>query len=117
MTVKLEELGQAVLSRVASYLAPKGRDLVQEAYALAAEGHAGQLRKSGDPAITHPLHAAETIGNLQLAASTIAAALLHDVPGACGVTNQEIAKRLGSEVAARAEGATRVGLSGAEAAR
>jgi len=116
MTVKIEELGQAVLSRVASYLAPKGMDLVQEAYAFAAERHAGQLRKSGDPAITHPLHAAETIANLQLDASTIAAALLHDVQEDCGVTNQEIAKRFGSEVAVMVEGVTKLGLIGGQAA-
>jgi len=116
MTVKIEELGQAVLSRVASYLAPKGRDLVQEAYAFAAERHAGQLRKSGDPAITHPLHAAETIANLQLDASTIAAALLHDVQEDCGVTNQEIAQRFGSEVAVMVEGVTKLGLIGGQAA-
>src|SRR2546426_714553 len=116
MTVKIEELGQAVLSRVASYLAPKGRDLVQEAYAFAAERHAGQLRKSGDPAITHPLHAAETIANLQLEASTIAAALLHDVQEDYGVTNQEIAQRFGSEVAVMVEGVTKLGLIGGQAA-
>src|SRR2546422_3336952 len=116
MTVKIEELGQAVLSRVASCLAPKGMDLVQEAYAFAAERHAGQLRKSGDPAITHPLHAAETIANLQLDASTIAAALLHDVQEDCGVTNQEIAQRFGSEVAVMVEGVTKLGLIGGQAA-
>src|SRR5712691_9681055 len=109
MTVKFEELGQAVLTRVASYLSPKGMQLVQEAYAFAAERHAGQRRKSGDPAITHPLHAAETIANLQLDASTIAAALLHDVQEDCGVTNEEISKRFGSEVALLVEGVTKLG--------
>src|SRR3989454_711708 len=116
MTVKIEELGQAVLTRVASYLSPKGMQLVQEAYAFAAERHAGQRRKSGDPAITHPLHAAETIANLQLDASTIAAALRHDVQEDCGVTNQEIAKRFGSEVAVMVEGVTKLGLIGGQAA-
>jgi len=116
MTVKFEELGQAVLTRVASYLSPKGMELVQEAYAFAAERHAGQTRKSGDPAITHPVHAAETIANLQLDASTIAAALLHDVQEDCGVTNEEIAKRFGSEVAVMVEGVTKLGLIGGQAA-
>jgi len=116
MTVKIEELGQAVLTRVASYLSPKGMELVQEAYAFAADRHAGQLRKSGDPAITHPLHAAETIANLQLDASTIAAALLHDVQEDCGVTNQEIVKRFGSEVAVMVEGVTKLGQIGGQAA-
>ena len=113
---KVEGLGQAVLTRVASYLSPKGMELVQEAYAFAAERHAGQTRKSGDPAITHPVHAAETIANLQLDASTIAAALLHDVQEDCGVTNEEIAKRFGSEVAVMVEGVTKLGLIGGQAA-
>ncbi len=116
MTVKIEELGEALLTRVASYLPPKGMDLVREAYAFAAERHAGQLRKSGDPVITHPIHAAETIANLQLDASTIAAALLHDVQEDCGVTNEEIVKRFGSEVAVMVEGVTKLGQIGGQAA-
>ena len=87
MTIRVEELGQAVLTRAAEYLPEKGQGLVREALSFAAECHTGQLRKNGDPAITHPLHAAETIANLQLDASTIAAALLHDVQEDCGVTN------------------------------
>jgi len=109
-------MGQAVLARAAAYLPPKGQDLVREAFEFAAERHAGQLRKSGDPAITHPLHAAETIANLQLDASTIAAALLHDVQEDCGVTNEEIAKRFGPEVAVMVEGVTKLGQISGQAA-
>jgi GTP diphosphokinase / guanosine-3',5'-bis(diphosphate) 3'-diphosphatase len=116
MIVKIEEMGQAVLARAASYLPPKGQELVREAFEFASERHAGQLRKSGDPAITHPLHAAETIANLQLDASTIAAALLHDVQEDCGVTNQEIAKRFGPEVAVMVEGVTKLGQISGQAA-
>jgi GTP diphosphokinase / guanosine-3',5'-bis(diphosphate) 3'-diphosphatase len=116
MVVKIEEMGEAVLARAASYLPPKGQELVREAFEFAAERHAGQLRKSGDPAITHPLHAAETIANLQLDASTIAAALLHDVQEDCGVTNQEIAKKFGPEVAVMVEGVTKLGQISGQAA-
>jgi len=116
MTIKIEELGEAVLARVSAYLPPKGRELVQDALEFAAERHAGQLRKSGDPAITHPLHAAETIANLQLDASTVAAALLHDVQEDCGVTNQEITKRFGPEVAVMVEGVTKLGQISGQAA-
>jgi len=116
MTIKIEEMGEAVLARAASYLPPKGQELVREAFEFASESHAGQLRKSGDPAITHPLHAAETIANLQLDASTIAAALLHDVQEDCGVTNQEIAKRFGPEVAVMVEGVTKLGQISGQAA-
>ena len=116
MVIKIEDMGEAVLARAASYLPPKGQELVREAFEFASERHAGQLRKSGDPAITHPLHAAETIANLQLDASTIAAALLHDVQEDCGVTNQEIAKRFGPEVAVMVEGVTKLGQISGQAA-
>jgi GTP diphosphokinase / guanosine-3',5'-bis(diphosphate) 3'-diphosphatase len=116
MTIKMEELGHAVVTRASAYLPPKGRELVEQALEFAAEQHSGQLRKSGDPAITHPLHAAETIANLQLDASTIAAALLHDVQEDCGVTNQEIEKRFGPEVAVMVEGVTKLGQISGQAA-
>src|SRR3989441_4392783 len=116
MTIKVEELGQAVLGRAAEYLPPKGQELVREALAFAAECHAGQLRKNGDPVITHPLHAAETIANLQLDASTIAGALLHDVQEDCDVTNAEIARRFGAEVALLVEGVTKLGQIADQAA-
>ncbi len=109
MTVKIEELGQAVLNRAGEYLPPAGQKLVQEALAFAAACHAGQVRKSGDPVITHPLYAAETIANLQLDASTIAGALLHDVQEDCAISNQDIARRFGPEVALLVEGVTKLG--------
>jgi len=116
MTIKIEELGQAVLTRAAEYLPPKGQELVRDALAFAAECHAGQLRKNGDPVITHPLHAAETIANLQLDASTIAGALLHDVQEDCGISNAEITKRFGAEVAQLVEGVTKLGQIADQAA-
>ncbi|MEX0682478.1 MAG: bifunctional (p)ppGpp synthetase/guanosine-3',5'-bis(diphosphate) 3'-pyrophosphohydrolase [Dehalococcoidia bacterium] len=116
MATKNEELsdpaigpGQALLDRVAEYLPPKGQQLVREALEFAVSSHAGQLRKNGDPVITHPLHAAETIASLQLDAATIAGALLHDVQEDCGVSNPEIQKRFGPEVAQMVEGVTKLG--------
>ncbi len=116
MTLKMEALGQAVLARAAEYLPTQGQELVRQALAFAASSHEGQLRKNGDPAITHPLHAAETIANLQLDASTIAGALLHDVQEDCGVTNAEIIQRFGPEVALLVEGVTKLGQIADQAA-
>src|SRR3989304_1234081 len=109
MTVKQAELGQELLAKVAGYLPPKGVDLVRAALEFAAQSHAGQLRRSGDPVITHPLHAAMTITSLQLDADTIAAALLHDVQEDCGVANDDVQKRFGNEVATLVEGVTKLG--------
>ncbi len=78
MTIEEAQLAEGLFEKI-KYLSPKGLALVGEAYSFAAECHKGQLRRSGDPVISHPLHAAETIASLQLDADAIAAALLHDV--------------------------------------
>ncbi|MCH6555393.1 MAG: bifunctional (p)ppGpp synthetase/guanosine-3',5'-bis(diphosphate) 3'-pyrophosphohydrolase [Chloroflexi bacterium] len=109
MTIEQAEIAQPLLTRAREYLPSSGVAKVQAAYDFAARCHAGQLRRSGDPVITHPLHAAQTIASLQLDADTIVAALLHDVQEDCGVTNQEIEKQFGSEVAKLVEGVTKLG--------
>ena len=109
-------MAQPLLAKAREFLPSDAVAKVQAAYEFAANSHAGQLRRSGDPVITHPLHAALTIAALQLDADTIAAALLHDVQEDCGVTNAEIAKRFGPEVAKLVEGVTKLGQIPWEAA-
>lgn len=116
MTLQKEQIGQALLERVAEYLPEKKQKLVREALEFAIDAHDGQVRKNGDPVITHPLHAAETVAALQLDADTIAGALLHDVQEDCGVTNDEIKKRFGAEVAQMVEGVTKLGQITGQAA-
>lgn len=111
-----EEIGQSLLTRVQEYLPPKGVSLVKNALEFAVECHAGQMRRSGDPVITHPLATAEVIANLQLDAATIAGALLHDVQEDCGISNERIAKKFGSEVALLVEGVTKLGQISGQAA-
>lgn len=107
---------QPLLAKAGDYLPADAVAKVQAAYEFAAKCHAGQLRQSGDPVITHPTHAAQTIASLQLDADAIAAALLHDVQEDCGVTNSEIEKRFGPEVAKLVEGVTKLGQIPWEAA-
>ena len=116
MTTKQEQIGEALLKRVSEYLPEKGIALVKDALEFAIASHDGQLRRNGDPVITHPLHAAETVAALQLDASTIAGALLHDVQEDCDVTNEEISKRFGSEVAVMVEGVTKLSQISGQAA-
>ncbi|MFI6540726.1 HD domain-containing protein [Nonomuraea sp. NPDC050547] len=54
-------------------------DLIRRAYEFAARCHAGQLRKSGEPYITHPVAVAEIAIDAGLDSTTVCAALLHDV--------------------------------------
>ncbi len=117
MTIADEEkLGQPLLDRVAEYLPSKGQELVRDALQFAIESHAGQVRKTGDPVISHPLAAAEAIAALQLDAATIAGALLHDVQEDSAVENSEIEKRFGPEVALMVEGVTKLGQISGQAA-
>jgi len=116
MTVKEGRTGQALLERVKDYLPEKGVAFVREALEFATACHAGQMRKSGDPVITHPISAAETVASLQMDAAAIAAALLHDVQEDCNVSNEEIAQRFGPEVAQLVEGVTKLGRISGQAA-
>ena len=99
MTIEQAELAEPLLAKAREYLPQTAVAKVQTAYEFAAAHHAGQLRKSGDPVITHPLHAAQTIASLQLDADTITAALLHDVQEDCGVGNKELEREFGTTVA------------------
>lgn len=98
----------ALCEKLAAYLKPEELDFVRRAYAYAEEAHRGQLRKSGEPYITHPLAVAWILADLQLDATTIAAALLHDVVEDTRVTDEEIVRQFGSEVAALVDGVTKL---------
>jgi len=100
---------QELLDRARQYLPPAGVELVERALEFAAQCHEGQFRRTGDPAITHPLHTAYSIAELQLDAEAVAAALLHDVQEDCGVSNQELRRRFGEGVARLVEGVTKLG--------
>jgi len=83
--------------------------LVKEAYHFASEAHQGQVRKSGEPYLEHPLQTALILAELQLDASTLAAALLHDVPENCGIPISQLEARFGSEVSKLVDGTTKLG--------
>ncbi len=91
------------------YIPPEKIALVRDAYNFALKAHEGQMRKSGDPYIEHPLQTALILAELQLDASTLAAALLHDVPENCGIPVAELEAKFGAEVARLVDGATKLG--------
>ena len=91
------------------YLPPENMAVVEDAYNFALKAHQGQVRKSGEPYLEHPLQVALTLAELQLDASSLAAALLHDVPENCGVPVSEIEAKFGSEVAKLVDGTTKLG--------
>ena len=84
--------------RVQEYLPPEKIAVVEDAYHFAAEAHQGQVRKSGGPYLEHPLQTALILAELQLDASSLAAALLHDIPENCGLPVSQIEAKFGSVV-------------------
>jgi GTP diphosphokinase / guanosine-3',5'-bis(diphosphate) 3'-diphosphatase len=82
--------------------------LLQRGYDVAEERHHGQLRKSGDPYITHPLAVATILAELGMDTTTLVAALLHDTVEDTGWTVAEVEDEFGSEVAHLVDGVTKL---------
>jgi len=82
--------------------------LIERAYEVAAHWHAGQLRKSGDPYITHPLAVATILAELGMNHETICAALLHDTIEDTPYTLAELRREFGEDVAALVDGVTKL---------
>jgi guanosine-3',5'-bis(diphosphate) 3'-pyrophosphohydrolase len=97
-----------LFSKAKEYLPPEKLEIVEAAYQYAFSAHDGQKRKSGDPYLEHPLQTAITLASLQLDASTIAAALLHDVPEDCNIPISELEKKFGLEVSSLVDGVTKL---------
>ena len=98
-----------LIEKAKKYLPPEKLPLVEKAYAFAAKAHEGQVRKSGGAYIEHPLQVALILADQQFDTSTLAAALLHDVPENCDVSLDEIKANFGPEVAKLVDGTTKLG--------
>jgi len=98
-----------LIEKAQDYLPPEKIALVEDAYHFAMKAHEGQVRKSGEPYLEHPLQVALTLAELQLDTSSLVAALLHDVSENCGIPISDIESRFGSEVAKLVDGTTKLG--------
>ena len=83
--------------------------LVRRAYEIACERHRGQFRKSGDPYLTHLLEVGHILADMKMDATTLSAALLHDVIEDTEFPVARIRERFGEETARLVEGVTKIG--------
>ncbi|MGZ6968793.1 MAG: RelA/SpoT family protein, partial [Acidimicrobiia bacterium] len=83
-------------------------DLIERAYRVAWRAHAEQVRRSGEPYISHPLGVAMILADLGLDDVTIAAALLHDAVEDTATTADDIERDFGADVAAIVDGVTKL---------
>ena len=86
----------------------KDQEEINTAFLYAKKGHQGQKRKSGEEYITHPLHVAIYLAELNFDIETIKAALLHDLVEDTDITYQDIKKTFGKEVADLVDGVTKL---------
>jgi guanosine-3',5'-bis(diphosphate) 3'-pyrophosphohydrolase len=82
--------------------------LLERAYNTAAEMHGTQMRKSGDPYITHPLAVTTILADIGMTESTLVAALLHDTVEDTSYTLDQVRKDFGDEVARLVDGVTKL---------
>lgn len=78
------------------------------AYEVAAAAHAGQLRATGEPYVTHAVATAKILADLYMDEPSLVAALLHDVPEDTAVTLEELRAQFGDEVACLVDGVTKL---------
>ncbi|WP_297057566.1 bifunctional (p)ppGpp synthetase/guanosine-3',5'-bis(diphosphate) 3'-pyrophosphohydrolase [Thermosulfurimonas sp.] len=97
-----------ILDQIQSYLPGANTYLVEKAYVFAARAHAGQIRKSGEPYLSHPLAVAYILARMRLDLPTIAAGLLHDTVEDSPFTLEDIRRHFGDEVALIVDGVTKL---------
>ena len=103
-----DDLYQELITTVRQYHPSDDISLIERAYRLAFDAHEGQLRKSGEPYIIHPLSVAIILAELEMDKETIAAGLLHDVVEDTIYTYEEIKEQFGDEVALLVDGVTKL---------
>ena len=94
--------------KLAEYMSPADLKKVKEAYRFSDEMHLGQVRKSGEPYISHPIAVAEICADWKLDAQAIMAALLHDVMEDQDVKKDELIERFGAPVASLVDGLSKL---------
>ncbi|MDO4475621.1 MAG: bifunctional (p)ppGpp synthetase/guanosine-3',5'-bis(diphosphate) 3'-pyrophosphohydrolase [Lachnospiraceae bacterium] len=104
-----EILYQELISSVRKYHPSDDLSQIEKAYQIAYNAHKGQLRKSGEPYIIHPLCVGIILADLELDKETIVAGILHDVVEDTVMTGEELRQEFGEEVELLVDGVTKLG--------
>ncbi|GIO90791.1 RelA/SpoT family protein [Paenibacillus lactis] len=99
---------ERLLEKASAYIKEPDLLRIREAYEFAEQAHHGQVRKSGEPYILHPLAVADIVVNMQMDTLSIIAALLHDVVEDTTVSLDEIRERFGDTCAMLVDGLTKL---------
>lgn len=99
-----------LLDIIRGYFPNADLNLIRKAFDVSEKAHQGQIRRSGDPYILHPLGVAAILAELQLDLPTIATGLLHDTVEDTHITLEDIEKNFGTTVARLVDGVTKISL-------
>jgi GTP pyrophosphokinase len=97
-----------ILEKIAGRCGEKETNLLRKAYVFSAQAHKGQVRRSGEPYLSHPLEVANMLADMNLDATTLIAGLLHDVLEDTDITPAALRETFGKDVAALVEGVTKI---------
>src|SRR5512145_506581 len=97
-----------LIEELSTYLKPKDLEHVRVAIEFSRVAHQGQMRRSGDPYITHPIAVARILAPLHIDVQAIIAALLHDVVEDTDITTEQLAEKFGKPVAELVEGLSKL---------
>ena len=103
-----EALYEELKNTIRAYHPSTDFERLDRAYQIASEAHKGQLRKSGEPYIIHPLCVCIILADLELDMETILAGLLHDVVEDTAMTIDDVKEEFGEEVALLVDGVTKL---------
>ncbi|PSF12345.1 guanosine-3',5'-bis(diphosphate) 3'-diphosphatase [Marinobacter fuscus] len=99
---------EELATELSSYLDTNRINQVRRAYYYAEQAHEGQMRKSGDRYITHPLAVAGILANLRLDHQSLMAAMLHDVIEDTGIPKDALVEQFGDDVAELVDGVSKL---------
>ncbi len=100
---------QEICAQVRGYDGGADTGLIERSFAFAAERHAGQKRRSGEPYVVHPVGVARIISELRLDVPSVCAGLLHDCVEDTSATAEDIGRLFGTEIQSLVEGVTKLG--------
>lgn len=99
-----------LIELVRTYYPTADFELLRKAYDFSEKAHTGQIRRSGEPYISHPLGVSGILAELKLDLETIMTGLLHDTVEDTSVTLEDIEKNFGKGVARLVDGVTKISL-------
>src|SRR6056297_2330625 len=91
-----------------SYLEPEQTRQIRRAYYFAEQAHIGQIRRSGEPYVTHPLAVARILADMHMDHQSLMAAMLHDVIEDTGINKAAIGRQFGAPVAELVDGVSKL---------